>query len=243
MEKNKTNNVAAFCQDIANAIMEKKGSTEPINAQDFSIEIRNLPSGGGVQKFKPIMHDDTGRGIQQITHVTIAEGTIKIDDYAYYYCRGLQSALIPEGIETVGSDAFAYCSSLESVVLPSSVKYIGQRVFTQSMALQSCTIPIDAPVQVLSYNMFWKNNLLKKFIVPKNVNTVAAYAFEACGGLVYIDFSNVLAVPTLDNANAFSTASGVIIVPDALYDQWITATNWASLADRIVKDSEYTRPL
>lgn len=45
MEKNKTNNVAAFCQDIANAIMEKKGSTEPINAQNFADEIKNLPSG------------------------------------------------------------------------------------------------------------------------------------------------------------------------------------------------------
>ena len=43
MEKNKTNNVAAFCQDIANAIMEKKGSSDPINAQDFADEIRNLP--------------------------------------------------------------------------------------------------------------------------------------------------------------------------------------------------------
>lgn len=45
MEKNKTNNVAAFCQDIANAIREKKGSNEPINAQNFANEIKNLPSG------------------------------------------------------------------------------------------------------------------------------------------------------------------------------------------------------
>ena len=43
----KDNNLHDFLQDVANAIKEKKGTTDPINAQDFSEEIRNLPSGGG----------------------------------------------------------------------------------------------------------------------------------------------------------------------------------------------------
>ena len=33
-----------------------------------------------------------------------------------------------------------------------------------------------------------------------------------------------------------------IVVPDALYDEWIVATNWATYASRIVKASEFVEP-
>lgn len=41
----KDNNLHDFLQDVADAIKEKKGSNDAINAQDFSDEIKNLPSG------------------------------------------------------------------------------------------------------------------------------------------------------------------------------------------------------
>ena len=41
----KDNNLHDFLQDVADAIKEKKGSNEPINAQNFAEEIKNLPSG------------------------------------------------------------------------------------------------------------------------------------------------------------------------------------------------------
>lgn len=36
-----------YLTGIANAIRTKKGTTDPINAQDFASEITNLPTGGG----------------------------------------------------------------------------------------------------------------------------------------------------------------------------------------------------
>ena len=42
----KDNNLQDFLTDIADAIREKKGTTEKINPQDFAIEIANLSSGG-----------------------------------------------------------------------------------------------------------------------------------------------------------------------------------------------------
>lgn len=42
----KENNLTDFLTDVANAIREKKGSSEKINPQNFSEEIKNLPSGG-----------------------------------------------------------------------------------------------------------------------------------------------------------------------------------------------------
>lgn len=42
----KDNNLQDFLTDIADAIREKKGTTEKINPQDFATEITNLSSGG-----------------------------------------------------------------------------------------------------------------------------------------------------------------------------------------------------
>ena len=38
-------NIVELLTDVADAIREKKGSTEPINAQNFANEIKNIPSG------------------------------------------------------------------------------------------------------------------------------------------------------------------------------------------------------
>ena len=42
----KNNNLGDYLKDIADAIREKKGTTEPINAQDFASEISTIEGGG-----------------------------------------------------------------------------------------------------------------------------------------------------------------------------------------------------
>lgn len=44
----RTNNLTNFLSDVADAIREKKGTSEAIQASDFDTEIANLPSGGGL---------------------------------------------------------------------------------------------------------------------------------------------------------------------------------------------------
>lgn len=43
----KNDNLSDFMTDIADAIRAKKGTSEPINAQDFSTEIASIQTGGG----------------------------------------------------------------------------------------------------------------------------------------------------------------------------------------------------
>lgn len=43
----KNDNLSDFMADIADAIRAKKGTSEPINAQDFSSEIASIETGGG----------------------------------------------------------------------------------------------------------------------------------------------------------------------------------------------------
>ena len=50
----KNNNLGDFLTDIADAIREKKGTAEPINAQDFASEIASIETGGGMVVDAPI---------------------------------------------------------------------------------------------------------------------------------------------------------------------------------------------
>ena len=42
----RTDTLGHFLTDVADAIREKKGSSDTIQASDFDTEIENLPSGG-----------------------------------------------------------------------------------------------------------------------------------------------------------------------------------------------------
>lgn len=72
-----------------------------------------------------------------------------------------------------------------------------------------------------------------------NLTTIAAEAFYGCGTLPTIDFSNQTVVPTLAATSAFTNCSANFLIPDALYDTWIAATNWATMytlaPDRFVR--------
>lgn len=59
-----------------------------------------------------------------------------------------------------------------------------------------------------------------------------------------MDFRNATSVPPLPGTATFSNVSSTckIVVPDALYNTWIAATNWsnASIKAMITKLSDYS---
>ena len=59
--------------------------------------------------------------------------------------------------------------------------------------------------------------------------------------MAFYDFSQHTAVPTLSNTGVFTSIQSdcKIVVPDALYDTWIAATNWSTYSSKIVKASEF----
>lgn len=76
---------------------------------------------------------------------------------------------------------------------------------------------------------------------PSTITNIKGdYVFYRWYGHV-LDFSRHNTVPSLSSSNAFgqNLDNFKIVVPDALYDSWIAATNWSSHASRIVKASEF----
>ena len=68
-------------------------------------------------------------------------------------------------------------------------------------------------------------------------------AFGSCSKLKRVDFSSHTSVPTLSKSTAFSSthANLQIKVPEDLYMTWKAATNWSTIADKIV--TEFTNTL
>ena len=78
-------------------------------------------------------------------------------------------------------------------------------------------------------------------LVSKNLMYIPTKAFMyATGDVLFINHESV---PVMENSDAFiGITNKKIVVPDALYDEWIVATNWSAYAPNIVKASEFVEP-
>lgn len=80
--------------------------------------------------------------------------------------------------------------------------------------------------------------LLDVVYMPKTILNLDRY-FCANSAARFIFFTDHESVPTLSYKDSFSESIFKVVVPDALYDEWIAATNWSNYISRIIKQSEY----
>lgn len=77
--------------------------------------------------------------------------------------------------------------------------------------------------------------------IPKNITSLSS-AFNFARATGVFDFTKHETIPSVAT-NGFPTTDTTkeykIVVPDALYDDWIVATNWTIFASNIVKESDY----
>ena len=143
--------------------------------------------------------------------MTIPSTVTSIENYEFSNCYSLASMTIPSLVTSIGNYAFQSCYSLASVTIPSTVTSIGVSAFNNCHSLASVAI-------------------------PSSVTSIENNAFISCYGLKTFDFHTHSSVPTLANVNAFQNTPNdkEIVVPDALYDDWISASNWSSTTTNIV---------
>ena len=120
---------------------------------------------------------------------------------------------------------------LTSIDLPNATT-IGERAFYSCTALTSVNLPNVTTIDMMVFRSCW--NLLS-IELPK-VTRIGQMAFSTCSECTEYNFSGCTAVPTLESTNAFNSINeeAKIIVPAALYNDWIVATNWVDFADYIV---------
>lgn len=94
-------------------------------------------------------------------NVVIPEGVTRINDYAFYGVKSLETVRFPSTLKYIGTASFSNCTNLQEVVFPDSILEIGDFAFF------SC-------------------NKIKSIEIPKSVTWIGMGAFEYCKKLEYV---------------------------------------------------------
>lgn len=172
-----------------------------------------------------------------LSSVTIPNSITTINASALAGCQSLSAVVIPYGITTIESAMLRSCSSLSRIAMPNSVTMLSKLAF-QSCCLQRITIPDS--VTTIGDSALSACSSLSYIKMPKSISLIQRDAFSGTPGAKCYDFTSAMAVPTLSSVSAFTGVWNPIAedceirVPIALYNEWISATNWAELANHIV---------
>ena len=148
-----------------------------------------------------------------LQEVSLPEGLISLDEFAFMDCQKLQEIRLPkslktlgrgtfagchalpeielpEDLETVGEGALMNCLSLTSVVIPASVTEMGDRPFSGDWALK--TVEIKGNVPRLSSSSFHECDALQEVLITGSVGTIGDYAFMDLGSLERVQIASGL---------------------------------------------------
>ena len=169
-----------------------------------------------------------------LASITIPNSVTSIGNSTFSNCHSLTSITIPNSVTSIGDSTFNYCYSLASITIPNGVTSIGNSTFNTCHSLTSITIPNS--VTSMGNNAFQNCYSLASITIPNGVTSIGNYTFSNCYGMRYYDFSACTAIPALSNTNAFRSIQSdcQMLIPSALYNNWKTATNWATYASKMV---------
>ena len=207
----------AILTDIADAVREKTGTTEPIAPENMAEMLRNVEG-------------DYERGY--------ADGYEKGDSNMDGILTRRATTISNDRITYLGIEVFRNYDSLAVADFP-NVTSTGVNVFYACYALHTVNLP---SLISISSNMFAYSSLLKRLVFP-SVERISGGAFSSCSRLVTLILRKADAVCTLENVSAFSgtpiaKSTGFVYVPDDLVEQYKAATNWSTYASQIKPISE-----
>lgn len=198
----KDNNIQDFLTDVADAIREKKGTTDLINPQDFSSEIASIQSGGDIWGFDTIGYTPRNSPIAErieysaeqkrrfesgeitnfqndskLVFAPLLDMTTKSMKNMYRSCANLVSVKF-EGTQevTIMDNAFNGCTSLkliENLSTPKNTVFGG--MFFGCYCLEK--IEIDMSSATAMGNIFYAANRLR-YILIRNIGKSSATTFD-----------------------------------------------------------------
>lgn len=179
-------------------------------------------------------------GCKALERMTICDG-VTIGDALFYGCEALKEVKLPSTLTTIPESTFRDCVSLKKVELPTGLTAIEEYAFEGS-GIEEMVIP--ETVKKLA-SSFTNCKSLKRFVFPKNMETIENRMFDGCEMLSDITlptnlktignyaFDNTLfnkselpATVTTIGFNAFAYCTqlkemvipeGVTIIPGALF--------------------------
>lgn len=175
--------------------------------------INNLELNGTLYEHDISRHGFTGATIHNIS---FGDNVTSIASNSFLYCDFTQDVLeLPTNISSIGNRAFCDIYA-NKVLIPNSITNIGEEAFYNCIVDY---ISVGAGITNIPYRAFYSPYIK------------------------VLDFSSHTVVPECAKNSVFVINSANIIVPDNLYDIWISAYVWKDLANRIIKKSDWdSRP-
>ncbi len=152
----------------------------------------------------------------------------------------IEEILLSDKFTAVSASMFDSCTRLQYIKLGANITSIGSNAFINCVSLRR--VDLNEGLTTIDSSAFNTCISLDKLTFPSTISTIGSQAFNQCSKMRVWDFSLCTSIPTLMHQNAFTLntqAGKKIIVPDALYEEWIKASNWINLSAFIVKVSEY----
>ena len=186
-----------------------------------------------------------------LQEVSLPEGLISLDEFAFMDCQKLQEIRLPkslktlgrgtfagchalpeielpEDLETVGEGALMNCLSLTSVVIPASVIEMGDRPFSGDWALK--TVEIKGNVPRLSSSSFHECDALQEVLITGSVGTIGDEAFRDLDSLERVQIASGLktigkrAFWLCDNLTTVSLPDGVTSIGEEAFKECSSLT-------------------
>ena len=218
----------------------KKGSTTigriPVKATQSIVDGTSLKAGGlSAGDLADLIGSHTG-----LTSITVTSGEINDDDWAAVKSQGSLTDLDLAGATYTGTNAanIVYTghlggnSILQTLKLPQGVTGIGDKSFSDFKALKSVVLP-DGLTSIESY-AFLYCSALTSITLPASLTSIGFRAFRYCGSLKTV--TCLAATPPGLGREAFGNCDALtaIQVPAASVNDYKTAKNWSTYADKIV---------
>lgn len=166
------------------------------------------------------------------------ENFTELESYAFTGCK--QEKLSFPNVTIAKDGCFAYCSNLKELNVPNLVTL--SKVGQSTPHFHSCTSLeyIYFPKLTITPSQCFISCTNLKTAIFDSITTLGGYTFQSCKNLKTIVIRQNEQVCTL-GANTFNgyTFTGTIYVPDALVEDYKSATNWSVYAEQIKPLSEY----
>lgn len=211
--------VIASCQSIQNnEIWYTTTNGEVLDLEKMAVAdaviVSNKYRGGrGVIKCNKAIEIVGSSMFENCTHlqtITLPEGVVEIDDWAFSGCSNLTDIVLPQSLVKIDEGAFTDCSSLKSVTLPENVESVAHAAFRNCQSIASfqgkyasedgdCMIidsvlvafapeghtsfTVPKEVRTIGESAFSYFDKLQSIIIPAGVTEIEPFAFAYCSGL------------------------------------------------------------
>ena len=155
--------------------------------------------------------------------LSVCNQLISIGEEAFKECSKLSSVKFPSSLEIIDAFAFQKCS-LSTVTLPKSMTTLGNSAFRANYKLTEVIFESDIKLEKIDRYVFTYTSL-KRFDLPRSVNSITAVAFEWISAMKEITAIGNPSYIVLNGILCTSDYNSLIYCPPSLTTETIYAPN------------------